>query len=92
MPGENIKKIVDDLRLEVERNRSVDQSAITLLNGINDRIKAAVDQALANGATAEELQPLTDLQVQLKTDTDALAAAVSANTPGEPPAPAARNR
>jgi hypothetical protein len=38
-----------------------------------------IDAALANGATAAELQPVTDEVAALKSANDALAAAVAAN-------------
>jgi hypothetical protein len=76
--------VLEDLRLAVEKNNEVDQSAIALLNGIAARIQAAIDAALANGATEAELQPVVAEVAALKASTDALAAAVAANTPGGP--------
>lgn len=73
--------IIDQLTAEVERAKTIEASAITLINGIAARIDAAVQQALQGGATAQELQPLTDLSTSLKAEDDALAAAVQANTP-----------
>lgn len=70
------------LQAEVERNNQVDQSAIALLNGITDRIQAAVDAAVANGATAEQVAQVQAEVDAIKASTDALAAAVQANTPG----------
>jgi hypothetical protein len=72
---------IEALRVEVERNKSVDDSAIALLNGIAARIQAAVDAATAAGATAEQVAQTQALANSLKSDTDALAAAVTANTP-----------
>lgn len=63
----------------VKDTEGVIDSAIALINGIAARIQAAIDAALANGATAEELQPLSDEVVALKAKSDALAAAVAAN-------------
>jgi len=54
--------------------------ATTLINGIAARLKAAVDQALANGATAEELTPVTDEVAALNQSASDLANAVQANT------------
>jgi hypothetical protein len=42
-------------------------------------MQAAVDAAIANGATAAELAPITDEITALKTSSTALAAAVAAN-------------
>jgi hypothetical protein len=63
---------------EVERNRSVAASAVALINGIAAKIEAAVQANDAGDNTA-----LTDLATSLRSDSDALAAAVAANTPAE---------
>lgn len=73
--------ILADLIAEIERNKAVDDSAILLINGFNTRLDAAVQAALANGATAAELQPVVDAVASFRTSTAALAAAVEANTP-----------
>ena len=59
------------LTAEVERNTSVDQSAIALLTGLAAQIEALKTDPVA-------LQTLAD---QMKGSSDALAAAVLANTP-----------
>lgn len=64
----------------VEKAKTVMDSAAVLIGGIQARIDGAVSEALANGATAEQLQPLSDLSVELGSSADALAAAVEANT------------
>lgn len=68
---------------EIDRNRSVVGSAVALINGIAAKIDAAVQANDASDNTA-----LTDLANSLRSDSDALAAAVVAHTPseGEPPA------
>ena len=66
---------------QVAATNSVIDSAVALVNGIGALITAAVNKALANGATAEQLAPVTDEIAALKGKTDALAAAVAANTP-----------
>lgn len=73
-------QVLEDLRVAVEHNTAVVSSAVALINGIAARIQAAVDAALANGATAAELQPVTDEVTALNASADALAAAVQANT------------
>lgn len=78
--------VIQQLIDAVTRNKVVVDSAVLLIQGIGDRITDAVNQALANGATAAELAPLTDLVTTLATETDALAAAVAANTPATPTA------
>jgi outer membrane murein-binding lipoprotein Lpp len=70
---------LEDLTAKVARVESVDQSAIVLLQGL----KAKLDAAGTNGPA---LKALSD---SLGSNTDALAAAVIANTPTEPaPVPA----
>lgn len=70
---------IDDLTVQVKANTDTEDSALILINGIAARIAAAgVDPAA-----------LAALQVDLKQHADALAAAVVANTPPAPPAPAA---
>lgn len=63
----------------VEAAKGVEQSAIEFVNGVAARISAAVDAALANGATAEQLVPVTDEATALKAKSDELAAALAAN-------------
>lgn len=72
--------VLADLEAAVTRNTDVVNSAVTLINGIAARIQAAVDAALANGATADELAPVTAEVSALNASADALAAAVAANT------------
>jgi hypothetical protein len=65
---------MDALVAQVEATKTVTDSAITLLNGLRQQIiDAGVDQA-----------KLTELTDSLKTETDELAEAVSANTPATP--------
>lgn len=73
--------VIDQLTTEVTNADTVMDSATALINGFAGMLQAAVDAALANGATAEQLQPLSDLGNTLQTKSDALAAAVQANTP-----------
>ncbi len=73
-----------DLVTEVTDDETVMDSATTLINGFQTRLDAAVAAALAGGATAAELAPLTALSAELKAKKDALAAAVIANTPASP--------
>jgi hypothetical protein len=64
---------LDTLTAEVQRNTSVDQSAITLLQGLAAQIEALKSDPV-------KLQALAD---SLRGSSDALAAAVAANTPAE---------
>lgn len=67
----------------IQQATEVIDSAIVLVNSIPTLIETAVAKAVENGATAEQLQPLSDLSEALKAQADALAAAVVANTPVE---------
>lgn len=70
-----------DLTNEITNATTIEASATTLINGIAQRIADAVAAAIANGATAAELQPVADLGTQLQAQSDALQAAITANTP-----------
>jgi len=73
--------ILQDLIDSIAAEHTVAVSVTTFLNGVPKLISDAVDKALANGATAEQLAPLTALSDAIKADTKALADAVTANTP-----------
>lgn len=81
---------LDALAAQVTANTSAEASAVTVLNGVAARIQAAVDAAIAGGASAADLAPVTDEIAAMKASSDALAAAIAANTPGA--APAARKK
>lgn len=81
--------VADDLlalQAQVTRATAVEAGATTLIGGIQARIDAAVAAALANGATAAQIKPVTDLSAALGAQSDALTAAVIANTPAAPAA------
>ncbi len=63
--------LLDTLTADVANLTTVDQSAVTLINGLAAQIKAA-------GTDPVALKALTD---QMEAQTSALAAAVAANTP-----------
>lgn len=71
--------VLADLQAAVDRIEGVAESATALINGIAARIQAAIEAALANGATEAQLQPFVDEVVQLNAQADALAAAVANN-------------
>lgn len=75
------------LTAQVQANTDVVQSAVTLVQGFAAQIEAAVQAALAAGASPEELKAVTDAVAAIKADDDALAAAVAANTQPPPPPP-----
>ncbi len=74
-------QILADLQAQVKAATDAEDSATILINGFAARVQAAVDAAIANGATAAELAPVQDEVNALKASSDALAAAVVANTP-----------
>ncbi len=76
--------IIQQLHDQVSASTSVDESAVTFINGIQALIDAAVQQALDNGATAEQLQPLSDLSTAAGAESQALADAILAHTPQAP--------
>lgn len=80
---------VATLGADVTKQTSVEQSAITLLNGIGDKIAKAVQDAIAAGATPTQLASIRAVHETVTTNTTALAAAVAANTqvPPGPPQP-----
>jgi hypothetical protein len=72
--------VLADLTKSVSDTVGVMQSAEVALNGVAARIQAAVDAAIANGATADELKPVQDEVTALNNESSNLAAAV-ANQP-----------
>lgn len=69
---------------DVTQETTVEQSAITLINGIPALIANAVAQAQAAGATPAQLQALTDLGTKITASSAALGTAVTTNTPAAP--------
>lgn len=72
--------ILGTLAEQITQTRGVIASGVTLIEGIQARITAAVEAALALGATETELVPFVELEAALEADTNALAAAVQANS------------
>ena len=71
LQGKSIMAVLDDLTAQVAQNTTVEGSAITLIQNI----------AAALAAAGTDPAKLADLQAQLKTSADSLAAAITANTP-----------
>ena len=63
---------------QVTNTETVEASAVVALNGVAAKIQAAVDAALAAGATADQLAPIADVITGLKKSSDDLAAAITA--------------
>lgn len=74
-------QVLTDLAAQVAVNTSVEGSAVVLINGFAQRLTDAVAAAIANGATAEELAPVQEQVDAMKASAQALADAVTANTP-----------
>lgn len=73
-------QVLTDLQNAVTNATTVEASAATLISGIAARVKTAVDAALANGATADELAPVQAEVDALNASSKALSDAVVANT------------
>jgi len=71
--------VLAKLQAQVDKTIGVEKSAKTLIDGIVPRIQAAVDAAIANGATEEELAPVQAEVDVLTASSDELAASVAAN-------------
>ena len=76
MPNENLDNLVN----EVSQTTTVQQSAVTLLNGLKSRLDAAIAELAALGIDNATLNALS---TDLDTSTNALADAITANTPAE---------
>lgn len=81
--------LLQQLAEQVAKTTAVEAAAVEWINGSAARLQAAVDAALAGGATAEQLAPIAAEVEALKTSADAVAAAIVANTPAAPVAPTA---
>jgi uncharacterized membrane protein len=73
--------VIADVRDTVARATTVVTSATALIKGFNARMQAAVDAAIANGATAAELEPVQTEIDNFDTAAQDLAKAVTENTP-----------
>lgn len=76
MPA-NLQPLIDEI---IEADTVID-GAVAFINGVPGLIATAVTAALANGATADELKPVTDLGDTLKVKAQALKDALQ-NVPG----------
>lgn len=69
---------------EIRNTETVIDSATAFITGTAARVQAAVDAALANGATEAQIQPVVDVIAELNGKSQELAGAIAANTPGAP--------
>lgn len=79
---EFIMSALTDLQDQVAATVGAEASAVTLIQGIADQLKAALANSPASNDPA-----LIDLTAKLHDSAGALAAAVTANTPAAPEAP-----
>jgi len=77
-----VPPVLVELDAAVTKATTVQASAATLIRGFSTRLQAAVDAALANGATAEQLAPVSAEVAALNAGAEDLSAAISENTPG----------
>lgn len=75
---DSMNPILQALADQVTATNGVMASATTLITGFSARLEAAVAAALAGGATAAQLAPISDEVAAMKASSDALAAAVAA--------------
>lgn len=75
---------ITKLQADVAAEKTVEDSAVTLLQGLSAQLAAALAAAANAGATPAQLQALTDLSTTLEANTTTLSAAVTANTPAAP--------
>lgn len=73
MANPAVQEVID----AANQAQSVMEGAVVALTGVAGRIEAAVQAALANGATAEELAPVIEEAAQLRESSDALATAIA---------------
>ncbi len=69
---------VQQLQQDVAAENTVIDSAVVLINGFAGKLQAAIDAAIAAGATPQQLQNLTDLHNTVTAKSAELAAAVAA--------------
>ncbi len=83
-----VSQLLTDLDAAITKATTVQAGAALLIRGIPTRMQAAVDAALANGATASELAPVQAEIDALTASAADLTSAIAENTP-TPPGPAA---
>jgi hypothetical protein len=76
----NLMSVIDDLKMEVAKNRDVTASAVELLTQLTSKLQSAINN--------EDLDKLQEIVNQVKLDSQVLGEAVAANTIAAPqPAP-----
>lgn len=73
--------VLDPVIQEMTDTNTVIDSAVVFVTSVPTLIQSAVDKALANGASADQIQPVIDLGAQMAAKAQALKDALTANTP-----------
>lgn len=81
LKGKQMLEALERLTREVSEQRTVTQSAITLIHGLAQQIRDLAAQVADNAAIAAQLNSLAD---DLDAQQNELIQAIVANTPGEP--------
>ncbi len=89
MSTSQLDAAIQSAQAAATKNTDTEDSAIIVLNSIPAMIKAAVDAALAAGATPAQLQAINDVAAKLTAKSADLAAAIAANTTPPGPGPLA---
>ena len=84
MPNLELQNAIEALRVDVSEIETVIDSAIEFINGAIGMLEELRRQLEEMGATPEQLAAVAAVGVALDAKKDALAAAIAANTPGEP--------
>lgn len=74
--------VIDQVIQQMTAATTIEDGAIAFINGVPGMIQEAVAKAIENGATAEQLQPVSDIGAQLEAKSNALQEALNANTGG----------
>ena len=78
-------QVIDDLVAATAAADTVFDSAVTFINGVPALINDAVQKAIAGGATAAELAPVSQVATDITNKAQAIQAAIVANTPTPSP-------
>jgi hypothetical protein len=81
MSGASLDQTIQTLTTQVQANTDATGAAVAMISAVPTMIQQAVAAALAAGATAQELQAITDLSDKIGANAASLGSAVTANTP-----------
>lgn len=74
------QQAIADLTNQTAATATIMESAVNCLLGVHSIVDAAVAEALKNGATAEQLAPITEATAALKAQSQKLADAITSVT------------